>query len=298
MKKMKKIYAVLAVVLGISAVNAQDSKTVYGFHHIESVVSDGKFLYVADIGVTLSPKDKDGDGKIIKLDKDGNKLNPSFVRESLNAPKGLAIDGNVLFATDIDKLFAFDLATGDKLYEINFSSENTTFLNDIVVLDKNTLYVSATDKSKLYKVNLTDKTFNEVIVEKEVPGINGLYVDKEASRLYVNGFGTNGNANGIVGYINLKDNKFTQITPIEGLYDGIYVYEGMLYFTNWMAFEKKGIIASMSLIDNKVAVVKIPELISGPADFIVFKNKFVVPGMIDGTLHFITIPTKESLYIH
>ncbi|MES2811666.1 MAG: hypothetical protein V4670_04275 [Bacteroidota bacterium] len=294
---MRKIYAILTVILGTSAANAQEIRTVYGFHHIESVVSDGKFLYVADIGVALTPGDKDGDGKIMKLDKDGNKLSASFVRETLNAPKGLAIDGNVLFATDINKLYAFDLSTGDKLYEINFGSA-TSFLNDIAVLDKNTLFVSATDKSKLYKVNLTDKTFTEVTLEKEVPGFNGLYVDKEASRLYVNGFGSNGERNGIVGYVNLKDNKFTQITAIEGHYDGIYVYEGILYFSDWMDFEKKGIIASVSLGDNKVSVVKIPELISGPADFIVFRNKLVVPGMMDGTLKFISIPEKESVYIH
>lgn len=294
---MRKIYAILTVVIGMSAVNAQSIKTVHGFHHIESVVSHGDFLFIADIGVSLTPKDKDGDGKILKLDKEGKIVNPYFVRETLSAPKGLTIEGNVLFVTDIDKVLAFDVNTGDKLYDVDFSTQ-TKFLNDIAVFDKNTLYVSATDVSKLFKVDLTSKSFTEVVIEKEVPGVNGLYYDKAASRLYVNGFGTNGTQNGTIGYINLKDNKFTQITPIEGYYDGMHIYDGVVYFSNWMAFEKKGIIATMSLADNKIAVFKTDDFINGPADFIVFKNKLVVPGMADGTLNFISIPVKESLYIH
>lgn len=293
---MKKVYAVLTVILTITGSNAQEVKKVSGFNHIESVTNDGTFLYVADIGTDLKPVEKDGDGKILKLDKTGKIVDADFIKETLNAPKGLVIEGDVLFANDIDKLLAFDLKTGNKLYEIDFSAE-TSFLNDITVWDKTTLYVSASDKNKLFKVNLADKTFSAVATEKEIAGINGLFADKKASRLYVNGMGTGGNTNGIVGYINLKDNKFTQITPIEGIYDGIYVYEGVVYFTNWIAFEKKGIIASMTLIDNKVSVVKTSEFISGPSDFTIFRNQLVVPGMLDGTLNFISIQ-RESVYIH
>ncbi|MCL9804975.1 hypothetical protein NAT51_05565 [Flavobacterium amniphilum] len=293
---MGKIYAILTVVLGITVSNAQEVRKVSGFNHIESVANDGTFLYVGDIGTALKPKNKDGDGKILKLDKNGKVVDANFIKEILNAPKGLTVDGDVLFATDIDRLLAFDLKTGNKLYEIEFNGASF-FLNDIAVFDKNTLYVSATDKNKLFKVNLVDKTFVEVVMDKEVAGINGLYVDKKASRLYVNGFGTEGNPNGIVGYINFDNNKFTQITPIEGYYDGMVAYDGVLYFSNWIAFEKKGIIATMSLADNKVSSIKLSELISGPADFTVFRNQLVVPGMMDGTLNFISIQ-RESLYIH
>lgn len=296
MKKMGRIYAILSVVLGITISNAQEVRKVNGFNHIESVTNDGTFLYVGDIGAALKPKNKDGDGKILKLDKNGKVVDANFIKEILNAPKGLTVEGDVLFATDIDRVLAFDLKTGNKLYEIEFNGASF-FLNDIAVFDKNTLYVSATDKNKLFKVNLVDKTFVEVVMDKEIAGINGLYFDKKASRLYVNGFGTEGNPNGIVGYINFDNNKFTQITPIEGYYDGIFVYDGVLYFSNWIAFEKKGIVATMSLADNRVSTVKISELISGPADFTVFRNQLVVPGMMDGTLNFISIQ-RESLYIH
>ncbi|MFC7773490.1 hypothetical protein [Flavobacterium sp. GCM10027622] len=291
MSKMRKIYAILSVVLGVITANAQDIKTVGGFSHPESVVSDGTFLYVADIGSAMKPGEKDGDGKILKVDKDGKIIDAAYIKETLSAPKGLALEGGILFVNDIDKLLAFDLKTAKKLYEIDFSSV-TSFLNDITVFDKNTLYVSATDKNKIFKVNLTDKTFSELAVDKVIVGMNGLFYDKVQSRLYVNGFGSG------IGYVNLKDNKFTTITPLEGYYDGVYAYEDVLYFTNWVAFEKKGIVVAIEVLNNnKVTVLRLPEPISGPADFTVFRDHLVVPGMLDGTLNFISIK-KELLYIH
>lgn len=296
MEKMRKFYLVLAVVSGVLSSNAQNYKKVIGFNHIESVTHDDEFLYAADIGVAMKPSEKDGDGKIIKLDKDGNVVDANYIKEKLNAPKGLTIANGVLFVADIDKLIAFEVKTGSKLYEVDFAGE-TNFLNDIAVWDDTTLYVSATDKSKLYKVDLSENKFEVVATDIEIKGVNGLYADKANNRLWINGFGTNGEANGVMGYLNIADKKFTAITPIEGYYDGVCIYDGVVYFTNWMAFEKKGIVASMSLIDKKVKTMGLSEPISGPADFTVFKNRIVVPGMLDGSLNFITIQ-KESLYIH
>jgi hypothetical protein len=101
---------------------------------VESVVVEGKYLYAADIGAELNPTSKDGDGKIIKMDKKGTIIDASFVREKLNAPKGLAVNKEILFLNDIDRLIAIDINSGNKLYEIDFVKD-TSFLNDIVVWD-------------------------------------------------------------------------------------------------------------------------------------------------------------------
>jgi hypothetical protein len=295
MKNLKKIILTMLLLLGINGI-AQTVKTIVGFNHIESVAADGKYLYAADIGKELNPTAKDGDGQIIKLDNKGKILEKAFVKETLNAPKGIAIYKGILYINDIDRLLAIDLKTGNKLYEIDFS-EDTSFLNDIAVWDKTTLYVSATDKNKLFKVNLTDKSYSEVITDKTIAGINGLYCNKKTSKLYVNGFGSDNKPNGIVGYINLKNNKFKQLTELEGYYDGIYIHDDILYFSNWVAFEKKGIILSMQLSNGKLSVIKMPEPISGPADFTIFKNQLVIPGMMDGTLLFVPIK-KVTYYIN
>ncbi|OBX24458.1 hypothetical protein LX77_03558 [Gelidibacter algens] len=295
MKNLKTTILAMFLFWGISAI-AQTAKTVDGFNHVESVATDGKYLYAADIGKELNPTAKDGDGQILKLDKNGKILDKTFVKETLNAPKGIAIYKGILYINDIDRLLAIDLKTGNKLYEIDFSKD-TSFLNDIAVWDKTTLYVSATDMNKLFKVNLTDKSYSQIKTDKTIAGINGLYCNKKTSKLYVNGFGSENKPNGVVGYINLKNNQFKQLTELEGYYDGICIYDDVLYFSNWVAFEKKGIILSMKLSTGKLTVVKIPEPISGPADFTIFKDQLVIPGMMDGTLLFVTIK-KITYYIN
>jgi hypothetical protein len=289
MKNSIQLSLVWSLFIAINA-NAQITKTVAGFNHIESVATDGRFIYAADIGKELSPTAKDGDGQIIKLDQKGKILESFFVKEKLNAPKGLAINKGVLYLNDVDRLVAIDLKNGKKLYEIDFGKE-TSFLNDIAIWDNTTLYVSATDKSKLFKVNLNNKSYSEIKTDKWIPGLNGLLCDKKTSRIYVNGFGTDSKPNGVVGYINLKDNTFTQLSKTEGYFDGISINKGILYVSNWVAFEKKGNIVALDLFKNKASRIINTEPLAGPADFIIVNNQLIVPGMISGELHFISLNT-------
>lgn len=286
--------SIVACIFGVTVMNAQ-TKIISGFNHVESVASDGKFIYAADIGKELNPSAKDGDGQIIKLDKKGNIIDANFVKEKLNAPKGLAINKGILYVNDVDKVLAIDLKTGTKQYEIDFSKE-TTFLNDIAVWDNNTLYVSATDKSKLFKVNLVNKSYSEIVTDVSIAGINGLFCYKKASRLYVNGFGSDNKPNGIIGYINLKNNTFTRITNLEGYYDGIAISNDVLFVSNWVAFEKKGIIQGIGIYGaNRVKKINTADPIAGPADFIIVKDQLIVPGMMNGEIHFIKLDT--DLYL-
>lgn len=294
MKTLKKISLVFCLFIVLNT-SAQKTKTIIGFNHIESVATDGKFIYAADIGKELNPTAKDGDGHIIKLDKKGQILDAFFVKEKLDAPKGLAINKGVLYINDIDRLIAIDLKTGTKLYEIDFSKD-TSFLNDIAVWDNNTLYISATDKSKLYKVDLIDKFYSEIKTNITISGINGLFCYKKANRIYVNGFGSDNKPNGVLGYINLKENTFTQITNLEGYYDGIFISKDVLYVSNWVAFEKKGIIQGIGIYSSKkVATINPLEPIAGPADFIIDNDQLIIPAMMSGEIHFIKLDRDLSL---
>lgn len=273
---------------------AQISKTIKGFGHVESVVPSGKFIFAADIGKNLDPAAKDGDGKIVKLDKKGNTIDAEFCKEKLNAPKGLAINKDILFAADIDRVLAIDINSGQKLYEIDLGKDSS-FLNDIAVWDNNTLFVSATDKNKLFKIDLGNKTYTEVKTDQSIAGINGLFCYKKASRLYVNGFGSDNQPNGIIGFIDLKDNKFTRITGLEGYFDGIFIDKDVLYVSNWVAFEKKGVIMAISLFNNRSTKIKTIDAIAGPADFYIQNDQMVLPGMMDGEIHFIDLDSTLSL---
>lgn len=291
--KTTKLLLVIISLFGMNS-NAQITKTTTGFNHIESVATDGKYIYAADIGKELKPGAKDGDGLIARLDKKGNIVDASFAKEKLNAPKGLAINKNVLFLNDIDRVVAIDLNSGVKLYEIDFSKDSS-FLNDIAVWNDNTLFVSATDKNKLFKVNLVDKTYSEVATDTTIAGINGLFCAKNSNKLYVNGYGSDNKPNGIIGYINLKDNKFTKVTSLEGYFDGIYISKDILYVSNWVAYEKKGVVMAIGIYSNKCTKVKSIEPIAGPADFIINNNELILPAMISGEIHFIKLDGDLSL---
>lgn len=282
------IIFVMSIFISTNSIHAQTNFTIKGFNHIESVASDGKYIYAADIGKELNPTQKDGDGKIIKLDLKGIIIDSTFSKEKLDAPKGLAISNNILFIADVDRLIALDIKTGNKLYEIAFT-DGVSFLNDIAVVDKTKLYISATDKEKIYQVNLLSKSYSELIIDKPLKGINGLFFDKKTNRLYVNGMGFDNKPNGIVGFVNLSNNKFTQLTSVEGLFDGIWLKDGKLYISNWVAFEKKGIIQIIDIKTNKVSQLNLKEFIAGPADFTIIKNQIVIPEMITGTIQFINL---------
>ena len=284
---MKKLTLISCILLAISS-NAQIIKTTTGFHHIASVATDGNYLYAADIGKELNPKAKDGDGHIVKLDRKGTVLENSFVKEPLNAPKGVVVNNNILFANDVDRLVAIDLKTGEKLYDIDFSKDSS-FLNDIAIWNDNTLFVSATDSNKLFKIDLTTKSYTEIPVDKMIQGINGLFCHKNSNRLYVNGFGSDNKPNGIIGYVNLKDNNFTKVTSLEGYFDGIYINKDILYVSNWVAFEKKGVLMAINLFNNKCLKLKTVEPIAGPADFIIVKDELILPAMLTGEIHFIKL---------
>lgn len=274
--------------LVLNTVAAQTNFSVKGFHHVESVVSDGKYIYAADIGKELNPTAKDGDGRICKLDQGGKVVDSAFTKETLNAPKGITMANGILFVADIDRLLALDLTTGKKRYVITFTN-GVSFLNDITVLDEHTVFISATDKSMIFKVDLVSKSYTELKTDKVIAGVNGLFYDKSSNRLYVNGFGSDNKPNGIVGYINLVNNEFTRLGNTEGYYDGIWLKGSTLYVSNWVAFEKKGVIQAIDIASGNVSELKLNEPIAGPADFTMTETALIVPEMMTGEIRFINL---------
>ena len=128
-------------------------QTVGGFTFPESVAYDpkAKVLYVSQFGGTeLKPAEKDGNGKISKVSLSGKVLEDRFLPpagEKMNKPKGIWVEGNRLWVTDIDVVWVFDLKTrkGRKL-EI----PGITFANDPAVIG-NSLYVSDNRADRVYR---------------------------------------------------------------------------------------------------------------------------------------------------
>lgn len=248
-------------------------KVIDGFSSPESVISgrDCKYFYVSNVGEKLEPTLKDGDGYISRLKPDGTVVDKKFLPKDgvLDSPKGMAIIKKTLYVADVDRVVGFNLDTRDKVFELDFSAEKTAFLNDLAVIDDNTLALSSTDTNKVYKITLGEKPSFSVM-QANIAGPNGLYFDKKENRLFVVGFGEGAKMNGELGVISLADGKpkYKSLTGPLGALDGVALTkDGHVIFSDWVEFGKSGVLWSYDLKTGALKSFQLSEEVKGPADF-------------------------------
>jgi DNA-binding beta-propeller fold protein YncE len=186
MKQAPMAAAVIAAALFCHAVFAQNplrvssDQTVGGFVFPESAAYDpkGKALYVGNFGgQKLAPAEKDGLGYISKVGLDGKVIEQKWVPaqggEPLNKPKGIWIQGERLWVTDIDAVWIFDLKTkkGRKL-----ALPGVGFANDPAVMGK-ALYISDNRNDKLVKVEPAD-----FLNAKKEPSVSEVFAGRDFTR--------------------------------------------------------------------------------------------------------------------
>jgi DNA-binding beta-propeller fold protein YncE len=133
----------------------------------ESVLPDLKkrILYVSliDGGGWVA----DGKGGVGKLSPDGKSYDSTWIT-GLNAPKGLGMAGNRLYAADISEVVVIDIAGGK--IEKKIAIEGANGLNDITVDDKGVVYVSDSRTAKIWRIE-NDKP---ALYLDSMKGVNGL----------------------------------------------------------------------------------------------------------------------------
>jgi sugar lactone lactonase YvrE len=137
------------------------------------------------------PGDADGNGFITKVSPDGKILDAKFVDgtkkgSTLNAPKGLAVSGDTLYAADLTFVRLFDRKTGAPKGKT--AIPGATFLNDLCSAPDGSVYVSdtgikpkadsfdPTGSDSVYKITKGGKV-EKVIANKDLGGPNGLTAD-------------------------------------------------------------------------------------------------------------------------
>ncbi len=105
----------------------------------ESVMYDraGDILYVANING--KPTEKNNMGFISKISLDG-KIDTLKWVGGMNAPKGMGLNGNLLYVTDIDRIHVIDKNKNRivKTYDV----AGAKFLNDIAIDAKGNVYIT------------------------------------------------------------------------------------------------------------------------------------------------------------
>jgi sugar lactone lactonase YvrE len=284
---MKTAFLSLACVTLLLQASAQSNPVL---HHPESINTDGKFLYVSDIGKELAPTEKDGDGAIRKYTLDGKLVKASITAEKLNAPKGSAIVKGVLYVADVDRVVGINLASGKKVAEFSLVEFKTIFSNDICAKDDHTLFVSLTDVGKIIEIDLASKAMHEVAVP-EIKGANGLVFDPKTNRLYVCTFsGDAANPAGEIGMIGWDKDGHTfyeKAADVNGMFDGLAISgDHELIVSDWVAFDKAaGILRKIDLNTRMATTLDLP-VIAGPADFCysTAKHTLYIPVMVESKL--------------
>lgn len=262
---MKKI--LLFASLLVAGGKCFSQANIPGLQHPESVTFDGEFYYVSNLGLEANPLAEDGDGFITKISADGLIEDREFIprRGKLNAPKGMAMIGKILFVTDINKVYGFALSKRQrKVFEIEIPESK--FLNDLVAINQNELLVTATDVDAIFRIDVLQKTYRKLDTKGSVNGPNGMAFDSENNTLYVVGYGTNNQANGSIGKLVLNNDPQLEIlSDYQGHMDGLFIYNNTLVFTDWGdGTDKSGAIKRLNLDTGEISVVVGKQ--NGPAD--------------------------------
>ena len=137
----------------------------------ESVLPDPKnnLLYVSLING--GPWDVDGKGGIGRMTNKGTDYDSNWIT-GLNAPKGLGMHGNKMYAADISEVVVVDISKGKLIKKIPV--EGASGLNDITVSENGTVWVSDSKTGRIWKIH-DEKP--ELFLEN-VKGANGLKIMK------------------------------------------------------------------------------------------------------------------------
>ncbi|GAA4302727.1 ATP-binding protein [Compostibacter hankyongensis] len=139
----------------------------------ESVLWDAGegIFYVSDINGDGSARD--GNGFISKVSPDGT-VKQLHWADGLDAPKGLGMYKDEVYAADLSQLVILDKKSGKIKKKLTLPG--ATFLNDIAVDDEGNVYVSDTRQGKIYRYR--DGKAEVFLGGDEVKGANGLLAEK------------------------------------------------------------------------------------------------------------------------
>lgn len=241
---------------------ASDTK-VEGFKFPESVACDAKneVLYVGNFGSKLAPTEKDGAGYISKVALDGKVLEEHFLPAegvTMDKPKGIWVQGDRLWTTDIDAVWEFDLKTkkGRKL-----AIPGAKFANDPAVRGA-ALYVTDNRGDQLFRIAPANFLYmkGEPTITTVFQGAgvnpNGIW---PARSIAVVGFASKDSPRAI--YRLDKDHNPVAVSDPIGLLDGVHQLEdGSLLVTDWVS-------GSLFQWSRKMGMHKLAEGFKGPADF-------------------------------
>ncbi len=255
--------------------------TTEGFMNPESTLYDATHDIIYVSNVNGGPGDKDGNGFISRLNKDGTLENLNWI-DGLDAPKGMVQHGNMLYVSDINRLIAIDVNKAE--ITETWTAEDAKFLNDLAVDNEGGIYVSDMLDNSIYKME--DENFSIWLQEEALQHPNGLQVD--GNQLLVAPWGKELQEDfttkvpGHLLKVNLSDKSIVTLgsgDPIGNL-DGLESDgKNGWYVTDWMS-------GALYRVDAEGQAELLMDMNQGSADLGVINSEsmILVPMMMDNTV--------------
>lgn len=160
-----------------------------GLDRPESVAVDTarEVLYVSNI--RGGGADQDGDGFIARIGLDGTVLDAEWV-QGLDAPKGIALHGDLLWVADIDEIVEVNVAEARVV--ARHRVEGALFLNDVALGPDGSVFVSDTQTHRIHR--LRDGRVETWLDVGRLASPNGLLVEGNALLVLADTADTNGDA--------------------------------------------------------------------------------------------------------
>jgi DNA-binding beta-propeller fold protein YncE len=200
-----------------------------GFASPESVLRDAdrNVLYVSNVNGL--PLDKDGNGFISRVSIDGKMLDREWIK-GLDAPKGMAIVGDRLYVTDIDRIVEIDL--DNARISNQYPIEGAKFLNDTAAGTDGAVYFTDTATNTIHR--FLNGHVEKWLESAELGGPNGVLVDGQ--RLVVGAFGTAEHPGQLLA-VDLARKSISSLSGGKaiGNLDGVEPAPGGYYVSDWVA---------------------------------------------------------------
>jgi len=163
---------------------------VFGsFRFAESVTYDPKRNLIVVMNAGVAQNLEPNDGYVSLLNPDGTVHTAKWIGATrdgltLNHPLGSAIQGDTLYAADMDTVRTFDLTTGRPGRD--FPVPGSTFLNGIAVTKDGAIYVSNTRPPEcVYKITAAGEV-STFVEGKPLAQPNGVAIDGDGNIVVVN----------------------------------------------------------------------------------------------------------------
>lgn len=188
----------------------------------ESVIydKDNNILYVSNINNPATGQD--GNGSIGRISLTGEVMQVEWVIGGMDAPKGLGLFKGLLYVADLTKVVVIDTKTGKVVRAI--AIKDPGMLNDITIDEKGVVYVSDSNKKRIYRI---------INNEAELWMENNLFQKPNGLLAYKNKFYMIDMIAGIFYEVNKETKAMRKIA--EGLVggDGITPIGNDFFISNW-----------------------------------------------------------------